>query len=100
MDAKLKVKFMCTGMCGETHPIHDHCPCCHHAEFKATVPYRRGKADVYHNMLHGPSFVIEGKHGYPPEKSKLWKAWEEVMDFGIRNCAYWFKRTEKKKGGE
>ena len=96
----MKIKFVCTGTCCEDHPRHDHCRECSHANFKATVPYKRGKCDVWFNMLHGPDFVHGGQRIDPGNNSKLWKVAHEIATFGRRNCEYWMKRDQKKKGGE
>jgi len=94
----MKIKFICTGSCGEDHPIHEHCKECHHANFKTTVPYRRGKVEVWHAMLHGPMFFSAktGKDIDAPVNSKLWKVWERVASFGVRNCEMWHKLNKAK----
>ena len=80
------IKFICTGMCGEDHPTHDHCHDCHHAEFKTTVTLDSGKkVKLWFNMLHGPTF-----EKYDPDESDpIWKVVEEVAALGQRNCAKW-----------
>ncbi len=96
----MKIKFICTGLCGCLHPIHDHCKECHHAEFKTSIPYRHGKVTIWHNMLHGPMFYVNGKSFYPSGHSILWKVWRELFEFAERNCEYWMKRNKNKGGAE
>jgi hypothetical protein len=85
---KAKITFFCTGMCGESHPVHKHCKECSHALFKM----RLGGLSVYYSPLFGCSFYSRGKIFYPPEGSYLWKVADEVVEFADRCFKRWGKR--------
>ena len=88
------VKFMCTGMCGADHPVHDHCKDCSHAEFVSTVTMDSGKKiKVMFNMLHGAFF---GGEKFPSVRNPIWKEVQKIKETADRMCKKWNKKKESK----
>jgi len=84
---KAKITFFCTGMCGESHPVHKHCKECSHANFKM----RLGKIAVYYGPLWGCDFYNPERF-VPAEGSYLWKVADELVLFAERSFKRWGKK--------
>lgn len=83
---KPKVSFMCTGMCGEDHPRHDHCKDCSHANFRVVA----GSVVVWYCPLFGADIRLKnGKILDVPQDSFLWEVAQELGDFADRNFKKW-----------
>jgi hypothetical protein len=84
---KANIAFFCTGMCGESHPVHKHCKECSHAHFKM----RLGKITVYYDPCWGCDFYNPERF-VPAGGSYLWKVAEELAAFAERSFKRWGKK--------